>query len=311
MQRRSSPPRARRSLLSSLKALAPRDFEHLTYDLLVLSGLRNAVWRTPGADAGRDIEGDYVAIDLSESSALQHWYVECKRYSRTLDWPAVFGKIAYASNHGADFLLVVTTGLLSPQCRSELSTRDMRRERPSVRVWDGPSLENLVSRQPLLLAKYALGATTDRDGLRLGPLVTIASKAVQSAYASTTSELREPALEFAAATMELLSSWSKWEAPQRLKRFVYGRDSYPWCHVAAGIDLSTYDAYGLRALLAALRFYAGLRRVKVRQEQNQVFVDLSGITVSQVLEGAIRSIGLWTNIEPRFYDSRLWLMLRV
>jgi hypothetical protein len=47
------------TLLKSLHDLSPRQFENVVYDLVSAAGLRNAVWRTPGADGGRDIEGDF------------------------------------------------------------------------------------------------------------------------------------------------------------------------------------------------------------------------------------------------------------
>src|SRR6185503_13599865 len=102
--------RADRRLIAQLRALTPTEFENLSYDLLVLSGLRNATWRTPGPDAGRDIEGEYLTVDLSETLSLERWYVECKHYTSAIDWPTIFAKIAYAQNHRADFLLLVTTG---------------------------------------------------------------------------------------------------------------------------------------------------------------------------------------------------------
>src|SRR5688500_18811623 len=123
-------------LLDDLKALDPTIFEHLVYDLLVLSGLRNATWRTPGADGGRDIEGTAIHADLSASVTHQKWYVECKRYEASVDWPTIYGEIAYADNHGADFLLICTTSSLSPRCKEEIQRRDALRQRLQVRYWD-------------------------------------------------------------------------------------------------------------------------------------------------------------------------------
>jgi hypothetical protein len=85
-------------MLSKLKTLTPQDFENLTYDLLMLAGIRNLVWRTPGSDGGRDLEGLYNRVDFADGVVSEVWYFECKRYQSAIDWPTVFGKIAYAAN---------------------------------------------------------------------------------------------------------------------------------------------------------------------------------------------------------------------
>jgi hypothetical protein len=94
--------------------LSPYQFENLTYDLLQAAGLKRLVWRTPGSDGGRDIEGLYTAIDFSSYHYTQKWYIECKRYSSSIDWPTVWNKIAYADARKVDFLLLVTNSNPSP-----------------------------------------------------------------------------------------------------------------------------------------------------------------------------------------------------
>jgi hypothetical protein len=109
-----------------LKALTPQEFENFAYDLLLLSGMRNLVWRTPGADGGRDLEGEFSTIDFSGDHATQRWYIECKRYKSAIDWPTVHEKLAIAENHRADFLLFVTTSNFSSPCRDEVDRRNKR-----------------------------------------------------------------------------------------------------------------------------------------------------------------------------------------
>ena len=96
------------SLLAKLKSLSPRDFENLAFDLVASTGMQNLRWRTPGSDGGRDLEGDLWSIDFAGDSRLQRWYIECKRYQAAIDWPTVYGKLAYAENHGAHYLLFIT-----------------------------------------------------------------------------------------------------------------------------------------------------------------------------------------------------------
>ena len=104
--------------------LPPDQFENMTFDLLHAAGLKNLVWRTPGADGGRDIEGTFSAIDFSRHYQNQSWYIECKRYSNSIDWPTVWSKISYADVKGADFLLLVTNANPSPSCETESLTRN-------------------------------------------------------------------------------------------------------------------------------------------------------------------------------------------
>src|SRR5258706_15282013 len=107
------------ALNDQLGSLHERDFENLVFDLAIAAGLRNATWRTPGSDEGRDIEGELTTVDFSGHTSVQKWYIECKRYSSSVDWPTVWEKIAYADAHAADYLLVVTTSHLSPQCKNQ------------------------------------------------------------------------------------------------------------------------------------------------------------------------------------------------
>jgi Restriction endonuclease len=88
--------------------LSPHQFENLTVDLLQVAGLKRLVWRTLGPDGGRDIEGFYTSIDFSNYYYTKRWYIECKRYSSSIDWPTVWNKIAYADARKANFLLFVT-----------------------------------------------------------------------------------------------------------------------------------------------------------------------------------------------------------
>src|SRR5689334_4421657 len=104
------------AILDRIARLSPGQFENLTFDCMKAAGLKNVVWRTPGADGGRDIEGYAFDRDLSGQDVVQKWYVECKLYSSSLDWPTIWNKISYADAQGADFLLVVTNSNPSPTC---------------------------------------------------------------------------------------------------------------------------------------------------------------------------------------------------
>ena len=122
-------------------ALTPSQFENLAYDLLTWRGMRNAAWRTPGADGGRDIEGSYEVQDLSGAHQSQKWYVDCKRYASSVGWPTVYEKLSYADSNGADFLLIVCTPSVSPQCRTEIDKWNAKSPKTKIRTWEPHYLE--------------------------------------------------------------------------------------------------------------------------------------------------------------------------
>ena len=115
------------SLVAGLKRLHPEQFENLTYDILLLSGVQNLRWRTPGADGGRDLEGEVISVDFSGETVRQRWYIECKRYAKSVDWPTLYEKLTVAINHQADYLLLVTTANVSVPCRDEIQRHNERR----------------------------------------------------------------------------------------------------------------------------------------------------------------------------------------
>jgi restriction endonuclease Mrr len=119
--------RVNSSIIEGLKRLQPEQFENLTYDVLLLSGVQNLRWRTPAADGGRDLEGDVTSVDFSGETIRQRWYIECKRYAQSVDWPTVYGKLTVAINHQADYLLLVTTANVSVPCRDEIQRHNERR----------------------------------------------------------------------------------------------------------------------------------------------------------------------------------------
>jgi len=309
--RRSSARRKRTviaPLIGKLRKLTPTEFEHLSYDLLVLSGLRNATWRTPGADAGRDIEGEYLSADLSETFVLERWYVECKHYATAVDWPLIFAKIAYAQNHGADFLLLVTTGNVSPRAKEEIARRDTERLRPYVRVWDAPLLETLVMRHPLLLEKYGLVPPTTSSELSPGPnsLVSLAAKVIQSAYGDAVLKgIESRGLDFAAALVDLLVARQKgWRG--RSIPFRPDRDAYAWLKVGNAAGLEGADAHGLRALLAATRFYLRLPEVTIEAAgETSWSIPIPSGPVSRVIRDALHTIALWANLDIRVLSGEI------
>jgi hypothetical protein len=252
------------SVLDGLKLLSPTAFEHLVFDLLYGMGLRNLVWRSPGADGGRDIEGNHLTMDFAGTSLLEHWYVECKRYSESLSWPTVREKLAFAENHQAEALLICTTAQLSPQCKEEAARYNIRRGWPRLRFWDAAEMENRVAGAPAIVAKYNLDTREQALAQAVLPLVHESNKVVQSAYALELAGEPSAATELSAAMVEL-AEVALGAAGSRItvRRFRREFDLYPWVDVLDPCALEEFSSAGLRAMLCAIR-YLGERSARVQ-----------------------------------------------
>ncbi len=82
--------RDRLTLLEKISQLTPTQFENFVYDCVRASGMTNLVWRTPGSDAGRDIEGQVTISDFVGVEKIEKWYIECKKFKNSIDWPTVW-----------------------------------------------------------------------------------------------------------------------------------------------------------------------------------------------------------------------------
>lgn len=288
-------------LLQRITNLDPIDFEYLTYDLLTLKGLRNISWRTPGADGGRDLEGAHLHVDLSGDTRLEKWFIECKRYSSAVDWPTVYEKLAYAENAGADCFLLCTTSTTSPACKNEIARWESRRSAPRFRAWEGPRLERLVAREPILLTKYNLSTDLNTEASTL-PLLRLAAKSSHAAHgAAVLAGNCHPALELSAALLELATALlDTGFRDGASRRFLPERDLYLWA-TAAGSGLSNcgFDAYAVRALLAAARFMAGAsQKVEVSiDKQAPQLLTITPFSQTQVGLEIASTVALLTNLE--------------
>ncbi|WP_306589573.1 restriction endonuclease [Geothrix sp. 21YS21S-4] len=311
---------------SKLLKLTPTEFENLIYDLMILNGLQNAVWRTPGADGGRDIEGQALSIDLSGNIEMQKWYVECKRYSKSIDWPTVYGKIAYADNHGADYLLLCTTTSYSPNCKTEISNWNRARRRPIVRVWDSVELERKISHESVLLIKYGLEFNDKIIESSIFSLTQFLTKVVQGLYGllaiDPISSNFLMSIELSAALSELISvrtESAKLGDCGNWKKFRLDKDLYDWCNVDPLVSLSGADCHGLRALLASIRYFNRSDTIKIlpadrttiETAEDTVFyiqpsIDLSASAVTE----AFRIISLWSNLEITADINQIKIILR-
>lgn len=163
-------------------ALTPTQFENLIFDLTGAKGLKNVRWRTPGADGGRDIEADEFDLDFSGTSVTRKWYIECKRHKSSIDWPTIYGKMAYADSHNADFLLMCATSKFTPTAISEAERWNARRSDIKIRLWPGNEIERQLQHFPDIRSKYGISPPPVAQGERLVALSLALSKSITSAY---------------------------------------------------------------------------------------------------------------------------------
>lgn len=243
--------------------LTPAQFENLTYDALQALGLKNLVWRTPGADGGRDIEGEWKIVDPTGHETFQKWYIECKRYQASIDWPTVWKKLAHADVQGADIFLLSTNSNPSPDCETEIRQWNADRRRPAVRVWRGYEWSNMLTTFPDIALAYGIGRSPEPHDA-VGPISMILTKIVQSAYmAKELGQDFSAALDASAALSELISK--RLDELGRFGRFVDeetqnpGMD-YPWAKSNDGVSAlanDTWDEVSVRAMLSYIRYVAG------------------------------------------------------
>lgn len=262
-------------MLKKIAKLSATQFEELTYDLVTHAGLRNVVWRTPGADGGRDIEGDFLNTDFSGSVDVQRWHIECKHYSSAVSWPTVWEKISYAESNGAHALLLVTNASLSPACQTEVS-RWNALGRTKVRSWDGARLTAELRTRPSVALKFGLVSSTSVDAIAVDLLDPIVSAC------DTVDAL--PVLTTAAAPLAAAICLARL-ARARIAAFqAYGdariepgvaQVNEDWVFADTAVA-KRFDRVGLLAFAATVRYITSCTKVEAAEDDGQIVLKLRG-----------------------------------
>ncbi len=271
------------------------------FDCLRASGLRNLLWRTPGADGGRDIEGWRFVNDFSGQDTSQKWFIECKRYSNSLDWPTVWKKIAYADGHLADYLLVATNSNPSPACENEIARWNEGRRTPIIRFWRGYDLPRIIRSFPHIAVAYGLATniqTTDAAALSLSAIVT---GITQAAYVShSLGGDVSLGLEAGSYLSELLSH--RLSDLERFGRFVPGAElqsapAFDWLDCTG--DVSCWEDVGFRATLTYLRYQTQCERIIFSPDHDRADVRLvnARLPLSETAKSGLQLVGEWARIE--------------
>ncbi len=284
-----------------IKALDPTQFENLVFDMLLEKGMSNLVWRTPGADGGRDIEGTFSVLDISGYVLTQRWYIECKRYKASVDWPTIYGKLAYADNHGADYLLMATSSSYSPNAITETERWNKKGLRPQIRLWPVSQLEIELKSAPNTAYKYGFEKNLNSSAL---PYLTLVKEiAKQLAISESIKVFNDVIVE-----KEIL-------AAKELAWLVYGRVSQKDEHgfftsslrhedddsILIGnykySGIISVDLFSLRAMVAYIALGDGMNSGEVIFEKDKATIipdKLSKFSPAQLK--VIESIASWGNL---------------
>lgn len=273
-----------KDLLESIGRLDSRDFENLTLDLLRATGFRNIVWRTPGMDGGRDIQAEQFFTDSSGIDTRQVWYVECKRYSNSIDWPTLWSKVSYADSHGADYLLLVTNSQPSPHCETEIGRWNEGRRRPSIRVWRGYDLVPRIRLHNDIALAHGLVKFDGSVASLSVEIVEILSKLSQCALSATEFGLSpEIPLAFASALAELfhnriqdLSDYGRFITRQGVR----GTSDLPWLEVCGNPAL--LEDVGFRAIVSGLRHVLQAKSLRCDVDGERVCIEVSTVLKTSV-----------------------------
>jgi hypothetical protein len=261
-------------MVRNLTDLKPTEFENLTFDLLQRLGVDNLVWRTPGADGGRDLQCTVREADIAGGITNQQWYVECKRYSASISWPIVWQKLAYAQAHDADYFLLVTNSNPSPRCETEIAQWNRGKSRPKVRFWRGYELHQILLGYPEIAGKYGLRPQDTLVGLELIQPTFLLMKIVQSTYVGSTFGADiEAGIEASAALAELMSQ--RTADLRQYGRYVVGSKAtaapdYKWLLWSG--PCSDWEECSLRALLTVTRYVSGAPEIAVEATTKEIRV---------------------------------------
>ena len=216
------------------------------------------MWRTPGSDGGRDIEGFLIVNDPTGFKQVQKWHIECKRYKRTINWQTIWDKLSHADALDVDVLFLVTNSTPSPKCESRISNWNESRRRPAIRVWKGYNFPKMLySNVDISIAHGILKPEKDSNNICSTIALTLAN-VVHCAHGSIAANGDATmAIEAASALSELLEH--RLQDLQKYGKFVRGPeieriDDYHWLEVLELPD-QTEDV-SFRALITLLRHFS-------------------------------------------------------
>jgi hypothetical protein len=298
----------------TLGDLLPREFENLIFDLLSVTGMENLVWRTPGADGGRDIEGSTKRYDFSGSFFLERWYIEAKKYEKAVGWPTVYEKLSYAENASADYILMVTASSFSPRCVDEVNLWNQSRRLPVIRVWGGADVTNRLQLVPGVSIKYGLIGGLQTYVSMFTSVSRHLAKAIIAASEADVGTLQYRKLSELSLSIAFLILCRS-EEIEKFGRVVFrekamGQEFFDLI-IHENLNASRFDFCSLRSLLAACLVVARCKSIQLSMQSAGVIrADLTD-SLGSIGDGndIISSICVWGN----FYveDRGVFLLIHL
>lgn len=137
----------------------PVQFENLVFHLIDEMGFSNIQWRKGGegnsaTDGGRDLEATFWSVQPAASYEHKYWF-EVKHRTGQLEKSQVQNTVLNASGHGkTDNLVIVTNKTISNPTLDWIKEVQLKREAPSITVWQGHDLEILLRKNPRTLFRF-------------------------------------------------------------------------------------------------------------------------------------------------------------
>ena len=254
------------------------------------------MWRTPGRDGGRDIQGDNFVEDLSGHTRQESWYVECKQYGTTISWPVVWEKIAYAESNSADVLFFITTSTLSPQAIDEVNKWNLCGRRPHIRFWGGQDLHSRLQTHPKIQIKFGLSTDSVRDGaISIIPLTKLllsyaSTSEAQLAFSQDASDVNgavHALAELISARLEDIEQTGK----LCISKFRAREDTFEWLRNPELLEGLRLDRYSVRAILSILRFVLKTD-ITINGDLTKAFIDTKQ-RWHQTIISELETIAFW------------------
>lgn len=294
--------------------LNPSDFENIIFDLVHAFGLKNVVWRTPGRDGGRDIQGEWFVEDLSGHVGRQIWYVECKRYKSSVSWPTVWEKISFAESNSADVLLFTVTSSLSPQAVDEVNKWNAQRKSPIIRFWNGADIEKKVRLFPLIAIKFGICPDPRIEiGGALLPVVNVLLKysiAAHSAEVFESSPKKKHQVLYCLA--DLISARLaeiEQEGVFTIAPFRESVDGFEWLENTENLEKMQIDRYAIRTIVCYLKDCFREETIRLSESDEGVLFDL-GTEIPNSVFNDLYQISLLSNFEIHQVAKRLIIKVR-
>lgn len=145
--------------------------EELVYWLCDSIGAVDLVWRAGSVsgtsrDRGRDIEATFHVEEPGGGFRPEHWWLQAKGRSRTVEPRAVKDAVVDAQGDADVAVLVVATNSrFSNDTRDWVSEFQKQNPRPVIKLWDRSQLERMVVRHASVVARIAPQALSPQGSL--------------------------------------------------------------------------------------------------------------------------------------------------